>query len=292
MLMNFETRNRIEKPGPVNQQEHSPFFQKIIPDVRRLIYLEAFGSRSVHVVPGLRRNDPAYFLYTCRQPDDASPHDECPDVGEEKCRLATNLLYTCQMAYDEGATLLFKSNKLLFSDQDDFSMFFNQVPDMFQNSVRSLDICVQFNYCDIIHLIQPMCEMLSNWTGYFELRMRWDMDHHRRKKRFANFNIALSALQQLMKNPRIRPKFWAPKMLEDGVGLVLEKEDRQRLEFVKDENESDHNDQDDGEDEDEDDWDDDSDDSYDDDDSEGYMTDMIYDDEEALRYWQSLADQA
>ncbi|RSL47574.1 hypothetical protein CEP54_013332 [Fusarium duplospermum] len=287
MLMNFETRERIEKPGPINQQEDSPFFQKIIPDVRRLIYLEAFGSRSVHVVPGLRRNEPAYLLYACRQPDDASPHDECPDVGEEKCRLATNLLYTCQMAYNEGATLLFKSNKLLFSDQDDCSMFFNQVPDSFPNSVRSLDICVQFN-CYDIDLIQPMCAMLSHWTGDFVLRMRWDMDHHRRKKRFANFNTALAAIQRLMKNPRIRPKFWAPKMLEDGVGLVLEKEDCQRLEFVKDETESDPDD----EDEDEDDWDDDSDDYYDDDDSEGYMTDMIYDDEETLRYWQSLADQA
>lgn len=139
-----------------------------------------------------------------------------------------------------------------------------------------------------MNLIQDMCEMLSDWAGDFELRMRWDMDHKCRKKRFANFNMALAAIQQLMKNPRVRPKFWAPKMLEDGVGLVLEKEDRQRLEFVKYETESDPKDKD----EDEDDWDDDSDNDYYYDDSGGYMTDMIYDDEETLRYWQSLTDQA
>lgn len=96
--MNFETRVRIEKPGPVKSQEQSLFFQKLIPDVRRLIYLEAFGSRSVHVVHGRLIGDPAYSLYTCRQQDDAEPHSECPDIGEEKCRLSTNLLYTCQMA--------------------------------------------------------------------------------------------------------------------------------------------------------------------------------------------------
>ncbi|KAJ4204657.1 hypothetical protein NW767_004170 [Fusarium falciforme] len=172
------------------------------------------------------------------------------------------------MAYNEGATLLFKSNKLLFSDQTDCSFFFHLVPDSFQNSVRSLDVCVQFHYYDT-HLIQPMCEELSNWTGDFKLRMRWDMNHVRRKKRYANFNTALAAIQQLMKNPRVRPKFWAPKMLEDGMGLVLEKEDRLRLEFVKDGSEPDPNDGE-GDDDGEEDEDEDEDEYDRDDDSEDY----------------------
>ncbi|UPL00844.1 hypothetical protein LCI18_011778 [Fusarium solani-melongenae] len=288
MLMNFETRHWIEKPGPVDGQEQSSFFQKLVPDVRRLIYLEVFGSRSVHVV----LNASKIFLYTCRQPDDAPPHSECPDqtkveedADEPRC-----------FRYNEGATLLFKSNKFLFPNQTDCTAFFREVPDSFQNSVRSLDICVQFDYCDT-HLIQPMCEMLSNWTGDFKLRMRWDMDHAHERKRYENFNPALIAIQQLMENPRVRPKFWASKMLEGWTWMVLKKEDRLRLEFVKDESEPDPNDRewnDDGEedeDEDEYDWDDDSQ-GYYEDDSDGCMTDVDHDEAKILRYWQALAGQA
>ncbi|KAL2687581.1 hypothetical protein Neosp_005142 [[Neocosmospora] mangrovei] len=263
MLMNFETQVQIEKPGPIKSQEQSLFFQKLIPDVRRLIYLEVFGSRSVHVVHGCRISDPAYFLYTCRQPDNADPHSECPDIGKENCRLSTNLLYTCQMAYHEGATLLFKSNKLLFPDHTDCAVFFTHVPDSFQNSVRSLDICVNIPYYGC-HLIYPLCEMLSNWTGDFKLRMRWDIDDIGGKETGSNLNTALTAIKQLMENKRVRPKFWVSKNLEEGVELALEKEDRPRLEFVRYEAKPDDSDtsgfdptaqdDDEDEDEDEDDW--------------------------------------
>ncbi|KAJ4311475.1 hypothetical protein N0V84_010427 [Fusarium piperis] len=231
MLINFETRDLIENPGPVKPQEQSLFFRKLIPDVRNLIYLEAFG-------------------------------------------------------YNEGARLLLRSNKLMFTDQAIFTRFFAQVPDNLQNSVRSLDICVRPVNCgyDLTHLI---CEMISSWPGDgLKLRMKWDLGLAGQK---TLRRLAMNAIEQLMENPRILPKFWAPKRLEEEAERVLKKEDFLRLEFVTEESESDE--WEDDEDEDSDDydygWDNDGE-GYDDDD----MTDMDYDDEEALRYWQALADQA
>lgn len=87
-----------------------------------------------------------------------------------------------------------------------------------------------------------MCKELSDWTGDFKLRIRWDMDHVRRDKKHVDLKKALAAIQQLMKNPRVRPEFWAPKILEDRAGLALEKDDLLRLDFVQCESEPDASD--------------------------------------------------
>ncbi|KAM0419026.1 hypothetical protein ACHAPT_012077 [Fusarium lateritium] len=236
MLVNFETLEQIRHPSPQHPQEQSPFFQRLIPDVRRLIYLELFGSRPVHIdVARSFMRKPHFGFFTCRLRADMSPHFECRIIQSEQCRLSTSLLYTCQLAYKEGAELLFSSNQLQFYDQADFVLFCSVIPESFQNLVRSLDIYVQAQSIDYPDLFKA-CKLLSSWTSDVKLRMRWDRlllslpDEDEDK---IMFDMAAEALGKMMENPKIQAMLWVPKQLQEALTPVLTQEAQGRLMLIE-----------------------------------------------------------
>ncbi|KAJ4311476.1 hypothetical protein N0V84_010428 [Fusarium piperis] len=124
-------------------QYGSPFFTKFPPEIRRLIYREAFGDRRVHIVsketraPDTTSDDhtpqkdvsiPASHRWTHHvcirdRPDRsamAHPHDDDNDMS---CRLATQILRTCKQALEEGIHLLYTSNVFAFDGGHSMSDF-------------------------------------------------------------------------------------------------------------------------------------------------------------------------
>ncbi|KAH6997090.1 hypothetical protein EDB80DRAFT_726972 [Ilyonectria destructans] len=89
-----------------HDQAKSPFFKKLNEDIRRLIYLELFGERRLHVEfchsPDRfrRQGHPAHHLpgwvhCVCRKNDTEPPHHH-DESNHKWCFLSANLLRTCK----------------------------------------------------------------------------------------------------------------------------------------------------------------------------------------------------
>lgn len=84
-----------------NPQGTSPFFNRFPLEIRRMIYMELFGSRNVHVTSGLQgikmEWSPKLAHWICGR-DSASPHKCIRKDHEWQC-LSVHLMFTCKQAW-------------------------------------------------------------------------------------------------------------------------------------------------------------------------------------------------
>ncbi|KAM0419025.1 hypothetical protein ACHAPT_012076 [Fusarium lateritium] len=140
-------------------QDGSPFFTKLPPEIRRMVYRELFGDRRVHIasketlaaVDGTPNystpqedtsslSSPGWTHHVCLRDDDAIPHLQAED-HDKSCHLATQILRTCKQAFEDGIRLLYTSNIFAFDGGHDLSRFAATTPST--NLIRSIQV-----HCD------------------------------------------------------------------------------------------------------------------------------------------------
>ncbi|KAJ4204659.1 hypothetical protein NW767_004172 [Fusarium falciforme] len=115
----------------VGDQPKSPFFKKLPPEIRKMIYTELFGSRLVHVFfhssaylkPEFsytregappRRKTPGWAHCVCQQAIKAPLHKHSEE-HHEWYYLSASIIFTCKYAFEEGIPILYGSNYLSYS---------------------------------------------------------------------------------------------------------------------------------------------------------------------------------
>ncbi|EEU42322.1 uncharacterized protein NECHADRAFT_80154 [Fusarium vanettenii 77-13-4] len=123
----------------VGDQHKSPFFKKLPPEIRKMIYTELFGSRLVHVLfhssvhrkpktlykrqgAPPRSKMPGWAHCVCRQGVDSPPHLHS-ERFHKWCYMNTNIIFSCKYAFEEGMPILYGSNVLSFTQLTDFLVF-------------------------------------------------------------------------------------------------------------------------------------------------------------------------
>ncbi|KAJ3541069.1 hypothetical protein NM208_g4783 [Fusarium decemcellulare] len=88
-----------------NDQRRSLLFTKLLPEIRRLIFVELFGSS--------KRSLPGWLHCICKKGEDALPHPHNEHTHKWRY-LSTNILFTCKWAYESGIAVLYGTNSLMF----------------------------------------------------------------------------------------------------------------------------------------------------------------------------------
>ncbi|KAH7146530.1 hypothetical protein EDB81DRAFT_934469 [Dactylonectria macrodidyma] len=107
-----------------HSQAPSAFFTKLNPDVRRLVYLQAFGNRRLHVGMDLSVGPASQKLqkqkwfenwwhYVCQKHCTSFPHYGCND-DDSPHLTGTNFLRTCKQGLEEATPVLYGTNTFCF----------------------------------------------------------------------------------------------------------------------------------------------------------------------------------
>ncbi|KAJ3541066.1 hypothetical protein NM208_g4784 [Fusarium decemcellulare] len=176
----------MDRFGTGNHQKNSTFF-KLCPDVRRLIYIELFGYKWVHVAFGTkedkfkRRGHPrvatGWWHCICRRTHQTGPHFHSEN-DHKWCYLATNILLTCKRAFEEGIPILYHSNTLQFERPWDFLFFKTLTLDygrLLDSLVINITIDSYFSRespTETMGSLRPLAEAISN-TGVSSLWVRF-----------------------------------------------------------------------------------------------------------------------
>ncbi|KAF5007336.1 hypothetical protein FDECE_6346 [Fusarium decemcellulare] len=180
----------MDRFGTGNHQKNSTFF-KLCPDVRRLVYIELFGNKLVHVALGnkqdyfKRRGHPrvaaGWWHCICRRGPQSSVHLHY-EADHKWCYLAMNILLTCKRAFEEGIRILYHSNTLQFDRPWDF-LFFKTLTFDYGRLLDSLVISIRIGGSYTTHYVResptetmgtlrPLAEAISK-TGVRNLRLRF-----------------------------------------------------------------------------------------------------------------------
>ncbi|KAF2438619.1 hypothetical protein P171DRAFT_437057 [Karstenula rhodostoma CBS 690.94] len=104
-------------------QTQSPFFSKLPPEIRFMIYeMVLCETAQVHIiVKGCKREGDTTQMYgrTC-----VEPRRYCPPGS--RCRVQSQLLLTCRMVYREAIDILYSKNAFIFQSEYDFVLFGRQ----------------------------------------------------------------------------------------------------------------------------------------------------------------------
>ncbi|RSM06126.1 hypothetical protein CDV31_009302 [Fusarium ambrosium] len=123
----------------VGDQPNSPFFEKLPPEIRKMIYTELFGSRLVHILfhsseflkPEFsyakegappRRKIPGWAHCVCQQGIEAPPHQHSEE-DHEWYYLSASIIFTCKYAFEEGIPILYGSNTLSYCHTTAYRVF-------------------------------------------------------------------------------------------------------------------------------------------------------------------------
>ncbi|CAM1509284.1 Fc.00g030230.m01.CDS01 [Cosmosporella sp. VM-42] len=131
----------------------STFFRKLPPEVRREIFVQVFGSSRVHVgftspeKGFIRKGHPLksskrMWHCVCRKPAGLEPHTH-KERNHKWSYLATNVIFTCKWAYEEGIAVLYSTNTLMFQSARDFGVFQAYTHTSHSRFIRSLDFTIE-----------------------------------------------------------------------------------------------------------------------------------------------------
>ncbi|KAF4971506.1 hypothetical protein FSARC_1666 [Fusarium sarcochroum] len=191
-------RRDVKFTSPTHQQRESPFFTTLPAEIRRMIYIELFGSQLVHVyfrqygetydregAPSDAKI-PGWVHCVCRRGREAVPH--CHDEENHKwCYLSASILRTCQLAYIEGIPTLYQTNILSFRCPRDIISFQVQVRH-FSTLLRSIDLYISSwdlegqrrwivrDPTDYLGILIQVLNCLKNVRFYFECEI-WSNAH-------------------------------------------------------------------------------------------------------------------
>ncbi|KAK2742471.1 hypothetical protein FQN57_005362 [Myotisia sp. PD_48] len=109
------------------EQAGSPFFTRLPPEIRRLIYLEILGNRDLRIT---RRGATGDYTIMHRWKLSSRArlvcHEDTPD-GYKPVEYQLPILKTCRRIYKEAIELLYSSNDFIFSDMSDFRTFVKSI---------------------------------------------------------------------------------------------------------------------------------------------------------------------
>ncbi|CZR41350.1 uncharacterized protein FPRO_10939 [Fusarium proliferatum ET1] len=117
-----------------NAQRNSLFFTKLSPELRRQIFIYLFGESKVHIKflqssEKLKREGhpkysriPGWYHCVCRKglKVPIHPHSE---EDHKWCYLSADIIFTCKWAYQSGLPVLYRTNKLILDNPQDYTMF-------------------------------------------------------------------------------------------------------------------------------------------------------------------------
>ncbi|KAM0549123.1 hypothetical protein ACHAPJ_009578 [Fusarium lateritium] len=167
-----------------NAQRGSLFFTKLLPEIRRQIFIELFGASRVHVFfrdrskvykrdGNLSEPFPGWCHCICRK-SKALPHAH-DEKTHKWCYLATNILFTCTWAYQSGIGVLYHTNTLMFEGYEDFSMLNTWLEE--DRHFDSLEF--YFHYYALQHIWEGSYNLAvesTKWHLGDATRMRFTMD--------------------------------------------------------------------------------------------------------------------
>ncbi|KAF4954228.1 hypothetical protein FSARC_12198 [Fusarium sarcochroum] len=162
--------------------QRGSLFTKLLPEIRRQIFTELFGSSRVHVIfrgsSKVYKRDghpkapiPGWCHCVCRKTQATLPHAHSEET-QKWCRLATNVLFTCKWAYQSGIGVLHSTNTFMFSGFQDFFMF--DICVEHRSYIRAIDL--YFSHRHISHLwgeLIMVSTMSTEWWTFEIVRMRF-----------------------------------------------------------------------------------------------------------------------
>ncbi|KAF4971503.1 hypothetical protein FSARC_1663 [Fusarium sarcochroum] len=178
------------------RQSESPLFAKVPSEIRRMIFLELFGNRQVHITLNQSKSNDVSFRRegrplsgrkwahcVCRRHPDSDVHSHSEE-DHKWVFLSAGIAFTCKRAFEQGLKILYGTNTLIFDftlEFDDLKKFWRWRPRM-NNLNLNLEFVVGVDFLDdeglgpdgpgMADRFTELCKILYRFTKKNKLSVR------------------------------------------------------------------------------------------------------------------------
>ncbi|KAJ4269711.1 hypothetical protein NW762_001379 [Fusarium torreyae] len=246
------------------RQSESLLFAKAPSEIRRMVFLELFGNRQIHIT--LNQSKLNHIKYTregrplsrrkwvhcvCRRHPDSEVHSH-NEIDHKWVFISAGIIFTCKRAFEQGIRILYATNTLIF-DLDLTLDDFNSGGWHRYNSINlNLDFSVgiDFKKLGLTNMygeggdhFTALCDILSTMKQKLSVRIAVSRDLHHSPQsetdKIAGLKGMVFAFERLCRKDNVTGKLSLPSRWVDDFRevLMLTPNPSQKFEVIERENE-------------------------------------------------------